>query len=105
MMGRREEVRILTAVKDGRTYALTKLPVLVGKPGQDVDIVLNDPSVSRLHAKFFEESGKIYLEDLNSTNGCTLNYMPLQANETVELASGDRISIGEVEFIYGKADR
>jgi len=105
MMGRKEEVRILTSVSDGRSYSLEKLPVLVGKPGQDVDIVLESPSVSRLHARFYEEGGKVFLEDLNSTNGCTLNLIPLQANERVELASGDRIRIGDVEFIYGKADR
>lgn len=95
------EERILVRVKDKKTYSLEALPVLVGKLEGNVDIVLNDPSISRLHARFYEENGKVFLEDLNSTNGCVLNAIPLQANEKAELASGDRIRIGAVEFVYG----
>ena len=96
-----EGERILTSVKDGKTYSLENLPILVGKLEKDVDIVLNDPSISRLHARFYESDGKIFLEDLNSTNGCVLNNIRLQTNEKAELSSGDRIRIGAVEFIYG----
>ena len=65
-----------------------------------MDICLEDPSVSRIHARFFEKEGKIYLEDLNSKNGCGVNEIKLENNETVELFPGDRITIGGVEFLY-----
>jgi hypothetical protein len=65
MMGRKEEVRILTSVSDGRSYSLEKLPVLVGKPGQDVDIVLEfeNNSDKDFYGKgnVIRKGGKFYL--------------------------------------------
>ena len=41
----------------------------VGKKKGEVDLVLQDASVSRMHARITNEEGDTYLEDLNSTNG------------------------------------
>ena len=95
-----EEKRQLRLVQSGQIYSLSDLPVVVGKLKKEVDICLEDPSVSRIHARFFEKEGKIYLEDLNSKNGCGVNEIKLENNETVELFPGDRITIGGVEFLY-----
>ena len=92
--------RELTCIKNGRKYSLKNLPVIVGKLKEGVDICLEDPSVSRMHAKFYEDNGEIWMEDLNSTNGCEQNEMKLEANEKVKLCPGDRIRIGEMDFIY-----
>ena len=92
--------RELTDILTKEKYPLKNLPVVVGKLEGSVDICLKDDSVSRLHARFFEQDGDIFLEDLNSTNGCSVNEIPLENNEKVKLSPGDRILIGETEFIY-----
>lgn len=97
---RGEERRELKCVCDGKVYPLEKFPVFIGKLKSEVDICIEDESVSRIHAKFFELSGKVWMEDLNSRNGCSINEINLESYEKVELSSGDRIRIGSVDFIY-----
>ena len=60
------------------------------------DIVLDDPSVSRRHARVFLAEGRVYLEDLGSQNGTMVNgaaiHMPCQ------LRSGDELAAGEARW-------
>ncbi|MBR3040199.1 MAG: FHA domain-containing protein [Lachnospiraceae bacterium] len=95
-----EERRELVCCITGERYSLQKFPFVVGKSEADVDLCLKDPSVSRLHARFFERDGKVWIEDLNSTNGILVNELRLETNETVMLARGDRIYLGDSGFIY-----
>ena len=57
------------------------------------DIVLDDPSVSRRHARVFLAEGGVYLEDLGSQNGTMVNgaaiHMPCQLRSGDELAAGE----------------
>ena len=39
----------------------------------DNDIVVNDKRVSGHHCRVYEENGKVYIEDTNSTNGVIVN--------------------------------
>lgn len=41
----------------------------IGKKRGEADLVLEEPSVSRLHARIVKEADGYYLEDMNSTNG------------------------------------
>ena len=66
-----------------------------------VDQVLDDASVSRMHARFgVDEEGKMSVRDLNSTNGTWLNGERLQPNESRRVETGDHIRLGRVEFVY-----
>lgn len=60
------------------------------------DIVLDDPSVSRRHARVFLAEDSVYLEDLGSQNGTMVNgasiHMPCQ------LRSGDELAAGEARW-------
>ena len=59
---------------------------------RDVDLIVNDPSVSRLHAMlFFDETG-VGILDLVSRNGTKVNGREV---ETCRLKSGDEIRLGE----------
>ncbi|MDP1828307.1 MAG: FHA domain-containing protein [Archangium sp.] len=70
----------------------------------DNDVVIRDPSSSRVHARVYEEEGQCFVEDLKSANGTTLNKRPLKS--AVALESGDLIAIGEVvlefQFVDGE---
>ncbi|MDD2972335.1 MAG: DUF6382 domain-containing protein [Lachnospiraceae bacterium] len=97
-----EELRELTGKIKGKqhVYSLKELPVTIGKKEDCVDIAIRDPSVSRMHARFFNREGKVYVEDLNSTNGTFKNSVRLEANETVEVEIHDEIAFGKIVFTY-----
>ena len=79
---------------------LEKLPVVIGKKGEMTDIILNDSSVSRMHARITEENGQVYLEDLNATNGTFKNGVRLRPYERVELDREDEVKLGKMSFTY-----
>lgn len=66
--------------------------------GNENKIIIKDPYVSKNHLKIVEDEGNYYLEDLNSANGTYLNGDKIM--DVIELKNGDRIRIGQVEFLY-----
>ena len=65
---------------------------------EEGDIVLGgDTAASRLHAQIsLEEDGKVYVEDLGSTNGTWVNQH--RVGRKVELHRGDWLQVGETTF-------
>jgi pSer/pThr/pTyr-binding forkhead associated (FHA) protein len=60
------------------------------------DFVVDAALVSRLHCRFALDHGdRLGIEDLGSTNGTWVNGR--KVNKTL-LATGDRITVGRVEF-------
>lgn len=82
--------------------ALDHLPFTIGKLAGCADYCIPDPSVSRMHTRFFgDASGMVSrMQDLNSTNGTFLNGRRLKPNETVSIRPGDEIGIGHLEFEF-----
>jgi FHA domain len=65
--------------------------LLVGRH-RSCDLVLSHPAVSRLHARLAFRSGTWVLQDLDSTNGTTVNGAPVGR---CRLAPGDLVVFGE----------
>ncbi|MBE5865660.1 MAG: FHA domain-containing protein [Lachnospiraceae bacterium] len=86
---------------DGRVVAkLEKDVFVIGKQKDEVDLVLEDDTISRLHARICKEEDIIYLEDLNSTNGTFKNGLRLQPYEKRRLEEGDEVRFGKLLFVY-----
>lgn len=83
-----------------RVISLIKLPIVIGKKGEKVDVTLSDASISRMHARLTEEEGQVYLEDLNATNGTFKNGVRLKPYERVELDREDEVKLGKMSFTY-----
>lgn len=81
-------------------FAITKFPYVIGKGKEWADGVIPHSLVSRIHAQLEEEDGEIFITDLNSTNGTGVNDIPLEANETVQLKSGDIVNFSEVYYRF-----
>jgi FHA domain-containing protein len=60
-------------------------------------ITIDDPLVSREHARIRVDGAKVTLEDLGSRNGVALNGKPTR--DLVELADGDRVRVGSQELV------
>jgi hypothetical protein len=50
---------------EGQTYTISRK----GQVSMEGDIYINSPTVSRPHAELKIKNGRVYLRDLNSTNG------------------------------------
>ncbi len=91
--------RLLTP--EGRLLAgLDRAVLSIGKKKGEVDLVLEDSSVSRIHARITNTDGRLYLEDLNSTNGTFRNGLRMQPYEKKKLEEGDEIRCGKVALIF-----
>ncbi|MDE6405350.1 MAG: FHA domain-containing protein [Lachnospiraceae bacterium] len=86
--------------KNKKHIELTKFPFTVGKMAGCVDCVLDDDSVSRIHARFERVGDAIQLTDMNSTNGTYRNGLRMQPQETVEIEPGDEIRFGKLNYCY-----
>lgn len=82
----------------GREFALDRPLMMIGRRGGQ-DIVLNDPSVSRAHARIETAPDEVAIVDLGSTNGTLVNGRPA-GRVRVLLRAGDRIQIGSVLLEY-----
>jgi pSer/pThr/pTyr-binding forkhead associated (FHA) protein len=64
----------------------------------DNQIVLQSTTVSRKHAKIWEEKGQFKIHDLVSANGTFVNDKRIR--EPVLLKNGDVVRFGETEFLF-----
>lgn len=79
---------------------LSKERTVLGKNPETADEIIEDESVSRLHAFITKENGSYYLEDLNSLNGTFVNGERLAYKERVRLKENDKIEIGRKTFSF-----
>jgi hypothetical protein len=65
----------------------------------DASLFLDDVTVSRHHAAFLVEEGRLWVEDLGSTNG---TYVNGKRAERTELAPGDEVIIGRFHLVVAR---
>ncbi len=90
--------------RPGQIFQLHRSTMSIGRdPGNQV--VINDPQVSRQHARITPQGGLFILEDLNSTNGTTVN--GIRITDAYTLAHGDEIGLGDdvTLVFYGHPSR
>ena len=80
--------------------ALLRAPqgVIVGRQPQTAAILLNHPEVSRAHLKFTLTNNQVFVEDLGTTNGSSVNGVRLVAHKVARLTNGDTLTIGKITF-------
>jgi len=85
--------------KVGETFLLETISLTAGRDPVS-DIILNDPEVSRQHARFTQTDTGYQVQDLGSTNGTFVNGQRLEA-EPADLQPGFTISMGSgVTLVY-----
>jgi pSer/pThr/pTyr-binding forkhead associated (FHA) protein len=85
----------------GKEHHLTNAVTHIGRAVEN-EVVVVDKRASREHARIRREGRKLLVEDQGSTNGTLLNNERITA--AMELRDGDRITIGDIHFIYHDPD-
>ena len=84
-------------VWDGREYPLREGITMIGR-GEDVDLQIPLPSLSRHHARIVVRGLEATLEDLGSRHGSWRGSM--RVRDSVGLSSGDTIRLGTASLVY-----
>ncbi|HEV8021963.1 MAG TPA: FHA domain-containing protein [Candidatus Lustribacter sp.] len=86
-------------VNDGATISTRRLArrILVGR-APSADVRIDDPRVSRLHARIEMRDDGVYVEDLGSRNGTFVDGAPVVSGR--RLANGDEITLGTASIIF-----
>lgn len=84
---------IIRGTPQGHRHFLTLPEMVIGRDAT-ADIILNDQSVSRKHARLIKEDGKVKLLDLGSSNGTLINGKKLTPGDSQFLAKEDMIKLG-----------
>lgn len=89
----------LTAISGrlkGSVFTIEDLPVVIGRE-TTATLCIADASVSRRHSQIEKEEEHFVIEDLESLNGTFINDVPVKRRK---LAHGDRLRIGDSQFIF-----
>ena len=93
-------LRLLDGADRGRIYENLEPPITIGREEGNT-IQLNDERVSRYHVKIQEDSEKLVLTDLESTNGTKVNGEDIQL---CILRFGDLLTIGRSVLVFGSRE-
>lgn len=64
------------------------------------DILLDDPTVSRVHCSILNKENELYIRDECSTNGTSVNDTVLSPNDATVLHHGDVIRLARCLFVF-----
>ncbi len=90
---------VIMRMRTEEEFLVGKDEYLMGKERVRVDYcITSNPAVSRAHAKLTRKDGKLYIEDLNATNGTYVNGERIRAGVKIPLEVGDRFRLADEEF-------
>lgn len=89
-------VEIEVVERTNRRHQTLTTPFEVGR-AREAELSLRDPEASRRHARFQSQNQRLYLEDLQSSNGTFLNGR--RVTETTELREGDSVDVGTTRLL------
>jgi len=70
------------------------------RPGNEVQISLQETHVSGYHCELFREQGQLFLRDLGSINGTYLNGQRLEPQVAYRVVAGNRFFLGEEKYLF-----
>lgn len=85
-------LEILSGAHAGQSYNFSE----EAKVGKDESclVKINDPGVSRFHARIYKEAGALHIEDLGSSNGTYVNFKKRNQGEKTPLTDRDIVFFG-----------
>lgn len=91
---------VLSGTETGRVVAIEKKITTIGRSG--CDVILDDPELSRRHAKIRIHGAEATLEDLGSTNG---TFVGKERIESTTIENRSKFRVGNVELAFVVTDQ
>jgi pSer/pThr/pTyr-binding forkhead associated (FHA) protein len=107
VLGSLADPQLLTPAKgaEALVIALPDQPKVTLGRSEDVDIVLNDGTLSSHHVNLFRAAqGRWSIEDTGSTNGTTVEGLSLKIGDRMTLRNGSAIKAGQVALTFQTAE-
>lgn len=79
-------------------YLLKKDKIVIGKTKEKTDLALSIQGISREHCEIIKNQHKLFIRDLNSTNGTFLNGVRIFSDQYMPLHENDRIVLSNIAF-------
>ncbi len=107
-------LEVTRGLDSGHRYPIDQDKIAIGAVAQDAgkknDIVVRDVehAISRFHCEIERRNGQLYLTDLRSSNGTSIDGKMLEPNAPALLRKGAKIDLGgsvELEFSYDRRDK
>lgn len=90
---------IYTGIDYVQETILDTFPFTIGKNSSNL-LAINNPLVSRSHARILKNNDGFFVEDLNSSNGTKINDTPIASYTLTKINSGDIISFADLTYIF-----
>ena len=94
------QLTLVLGRKPVQVYNLDQNRVRIGREA-GVDIIIDNPGVSRLHAELRKEGDGWTVTDMGSANGTFLNGQKISATQLIK--AGDEIGLGKFSLLFEKA--
>lgn len=75
---------------------------IIGRSSDVADLIIDDSTVSRKHAKIHKTKDGIFIKNFSKVNPTLVNMEEVRGN--VLLKEGDRVQIGETTFLFSEED-
>lgn len=93
--------RKLCSISGDGDIIINNYPFIIGKNAGKADGIINDNSISRIHAKIEIINDNCYvIEDLNSKNGTYVNDERLNPYEKIIINIGDKVKFSFYEYFF-----
>jgi FHA domain len=102
MLTRAAWLRVTGGPLRGKEFSFTQTPIRLGSSPKNEIYLFKDPKIDPVHAVINKLRDTYELTDNGSTTGTFVNRQKIQR---VRLNDGDRISIGDSEFVYTTRDK
>jgi len=94
------KIEVVVGSQQISSYLVTDNPLLIGRDPAQSLVIIQELIVSKLHCQIFAHGGKVFVKDLNSTNGVYVNEEKVGERE---LQDKDVVFLGKkgtVKIIY-----
>jgi hypothetical protein len=87
-------------IKDNTKIPVINMPFTIGKLEGNVDCIIENPLVSRIHGQITKEEDGYYYKDLNSRNGTYLNNEKILSNHNYILENNYKICFANEKYVF-----
>jgi hypothetical protein len=97
-----ENSNIHIVVNEAQLQQAQPFGLIIGRSPKLSELVIDDKTISRCHARISYKQNQLYIEDMNSLNGSKLNDDTLTPFKPMKLNSGSILTLGKVKLLYEK---